>query len=710
MPDIKEKPKSVDLIKEKVKAAPKELVRRGLSSGADRLRDQLRDGGRQDQREDLGQTQLEDGIHQGARCLEQGGQRLLQKTKTGMVQSRNGKGGKSQPDSRSDPTSPSPAPSVPSSDTPQATQNFQPVPEDTLPRIKTREAYYERQTVSATPSEAPIRGREQAVKKVVRERRNESGKASQTGTVPGSPVSAERTPFAETGSVSAEVRGQNHAVRERRISGVTPSARRSVSGSAAGPEPTTIKGQITARHSGGRSASAASGGRPVGRNTRQTVGRGAKQAVKGRKQAVPASKTTAQAAQAAARKVHAVGKLTGSNGGWAAKAAGRGAKAAVQAGWRTLRAMAAAAKGMLTALAAGGSVCVIVVVVLCLVGLLVASPFGILFAGESGGPDAVPVSAAVAQVNYDLNTQLESLQTGTFDRIEIVGQPPAWDEVLAAFAVYVAGGDSAVDVATMDTDRVARLKAVFWDMTALSSSSATVDHPDTNPSDAVDDSYSETVLTITITASTAAEMAVAYGFDQEQMDTLNELLSQEDMLLELAGETGSISGEARELIQALPVDLSPERKAVVKAACSLVGKVNYFWGGKSLIIGWDSRWGTLQKVWAEGSPTTGNYRPYGLDCSGMVDWVFYNTTNGAYVIGHGGGASAQHSYCTDIGWDEALPGDLVFYPADEHVGIVGGRDESGNLLVIHCASGHNNVVITGIDGFVAVARPDFYEN
>ena len=28
---------------------------------------------------------------------------------------------------------------------------------------------------------------------------------------------------------------------------------------------------------------------------------------------------------------------------------------------------------------------------------------------------------------------------------------------------------------------------------------------------------------------------------------------------------------------------------------SLVGKVNYFWGGKSSAIGWDPRWGTLMK-------------------------------------------------------------------------------------------------------------------
>ena len=79
------------------------------------------------------------------------------------------------------------------------------------------------------------------------------------------------------------------------------------------------------------------------------------------------------------------------------------------------------------------------------------------------------------------------------------------------------------------------------------------------------------------------------------------------------------------------------------------------------------------------------------------------------MIGHGGGAAAQHSYCTDIFWEEIIPGDLVFYPGDSHVGIVCGFDESGSVRIIHCASGaYNNVVVTGKSGFVSAGRPHYY--
>ena len=127
-----------------------------------------------------------------------------------------------------------------------------------------------------------------------------------------------------------------------------------------------------------------------------------------------------------------------------------------------------------------------------------------------------------------------------------------------------------------------------------------------------------------------------------------------------------------------------------------------------MVIGWDSRWGMPMEVTAEGSSTTGTVRPFGLDCSGMVDWVFYNQSGGSYVIGHGGGATAQHSYCTPIAWSDAQPGDLVFYPGDSHVGIVCGFDSSGNIMVIHCASGANNVVVTGKSGFASIGRPEYF--
>ena len=168
------------------------------------------------------------------------------------------------------------------------------------------------------------------------------------------------------------------------------------------------------------------------------------------------------------------------------------------------------------------------------------------------------------------------------------------------------------------------------------------------------------------------------------------------------------TSEAMEVWERLPDDLSMERRMVVTYALALVDKVDYFWGGKSLVLGWDDRWGELMEVTAEGSDTTGTEQPYGLDCSGFVDWAFYNASGGEYVIGQGGGAMEQHANCVDIEWDEVQPGDLLFYPEDEHVGIAAGRDWLGRLLVVHCASGTGGVAISHRTGFETAARPVWY--
>ena len=391
-----------------------------------------------------------------------------------------------------------------------------------------------------------------------------------------------------------------------------------------------------------------------------------------------------------------------------AKNGGRGAKkmggAMVQAVQTIGRGIASAASSIVAA--GGGAVVLVLLLTVILVAAIVASPFGILFSNESREAGVVPISAAVAQVNYEFNERLETLQTADdYDSISVTGQPADWIEVLAVFAVKVAGSNDAdaADVATMDADRIARLKAVFWDMTAIKTEVETINHPGSG-----DDGWTERNLYITITAKTAEEMKTEYHFNRNQIAALDELLEQRDLLRELIEDVYSVSGDTAALLRDLPEGLSPEREAVVRTACSLVGKVNYFWGGKSLVIGWDARWGELRQVTAAGSSTTGTYRPYGLDCSGFVDWVFYNQSGGSYVIGHGGGATMQHSYCVDISWADAQPGDLVFYPDNSHVGIVGGRDANGELLIIHCASGYNNVVVTGLEGFTSISRPRYY--
>ena len=130
-------------------------------------------------------------------------------------------------------------------------------------------------------------------------------------------------------------------------------------------------------------------------------------------------------------------------------------------------------------------------------------------------------------------------------------------------------------------------------------------------------------------------MIEKYHFTRKQQEALDTLLEQDEVLISASQSLAVSDATAQDILKNLPDSLSAKRKKVIKAACSLVDKVNYFWGGKSSANGWDSEWGKLKTVSAEGSKTTGTKRPFGLDCSGFVTWSFINSGFNASSIGHG---------------------------------------------------------------------------
>ena len=387
------------------------------------------------------------------------------------------------------------------------------------------------------------------------------------------------------------------------------------------------------------------------------------------------------------------------------------AKAAKEAGRKVLRAIAAAAEKLVAAIGAGGAAAVSVVVVILLVGMLFASPLGILFAGEDTGTE-IKIPDAIATLNGEFTDEIyRIMEEHPYDELDMQeGMEAAmlqnWRNVLAVYAVKVSTDEEhGLDVITMDEEKLQLLREIFFDANKLEYelTTRTVD--------------GERVTTLHISAQIkdAMQMADEYGFTAQQREMLEELLKPDydDIFLSLIGNYqpgGTPIGpvDISDIQGTLPDDLDPMRETIVLTAYQLLGKVTYFWGGKSLVLGWDSRWGTPTTVTAPGSGSTGKVLPFGLDCSGFVDWTFYNATDGSYLPGRGGGAASQHGYCTNIAWADALPGDLVFYADDSHVGIVCGYDSVGNLLVIHCSGGQNGVVVTGREGFAVAARPDLF--
>ena len=438
----------------------------------------------------------------------------------------------------------------------------------------------------------------------------------------------------------------------------------------------------------GTSKAVKTGNSYVGKSAKKKSVKTTKRAAKTQKEITKkAAKQAAKQAKQAAQKAAQVAKAT--------------AKAAVKITVKVAQMVAAVAKAVISALAAlgGWAVLLVALIIVIVVAAIAASPFGIFISDEAADNDSIPISAIVAECNMELSNKLDDIENAAAaDRSEIIGEQANWDLVLAVFATKVAGveDDTVEDVVVITEDKKQKLKNVFWDMHEITSRTETVVSGDT----------SEKVVYITITTKTKDDMISKYNFTSKQQETLDTLLEQDEVLISATQSLAVSDAAAQDILKNLPDSLSAERKKVIKAACSLVGKVNYFWGGKSSAIGWDSEWGKLKTVSAEGSKTTGTKRPFGLDCSGFVTWSFINSGFNASSIGHG--TKGQIAKCSRISWSSAQAGDLAFYAYLSHVGIVAGKDAAGNILVIHCSSGNNNVVITTNSGFGFAARPSAY--
>ena len=677
MERIKEKPTLGERVKEKAVSAPKELLRKGLDDGSERLRTQLRDTAQQGRRDEYGGDAIEDTAASGLRRAEK--ELLKQRKKKNAEQSASPQGDASAPSSNSD------------------------VP----PVIRTREA--EAARVSTPPPPAQEQARQAAMKQAVKTKNAYiSARGETTVTAAPEPQRQGQQAFIQEQGRKASRQQVQRRQAERRFQ--RQDDLRGDSLCSEGFEPTS-RGRIKER--GGiqppkkrqfpepKTPNHAAGIVPKARE-------GSKSAVLSSEQAMHSTTVHATAAGTHAAREAAMQMALRQQ---TTKMAETAVQKTAQAAGCALRSIIAAAQSLLAAIAAGGSTVVAMVLVICLIGLLIVSPFGIFFSGEDSGT-GYTMPEAVSVLNGEFAARIEQIKAeNPYDELDMDNAGSAamisnWRDVLAVYAVRTTTDNASPDeVATLTEEKLDILRQIFWDMNAISYWVETISG-DKDESDTV-------ILHITVTVKDHLQMADEYRFNAEQHKLLEELMQPEYQEL-FAALTGSYQDielspdEVAKIMENLPADLSEARREVVLTAYQLLGKVHYFWGGKSLVIGWDSRWGMPMEVTAGGSSTTGTVRPFGLDCSGMVDWVFYNQSGGQYVIGHGGGATAQHSYCAPIAWSDAKPGDLVFYPGDSHVGIVCGFDSSGNIMVIHCASSENNVVVTGKIGFTSIGRPEYF--
>ena len=318
------------------------------------------------------------------------------------------------------------------------------------------------------------------------------------------------------------------------------------------------------------------------KGTVKTASKSIKTAEKTAKASIKTTQQAAKAAQRTAQATARAAKATAHAARAAARAAVAAAKVAAKATIAAVKAIIAATKALIAAIAAGGWIAVLVIVIICLIGLLIGSCFGIFFSGEDSG-SGYTMQNVVQEINDDYQQQIDTTKANlSHDVLEMSGSRAVWPEVLAVYAVKTTTDpDNPQEVATMDDSKKAILTDIFWEMNQISSRTETrtetvITETDDGHGNIVETetTVTQTYLYITVSHKTAEEMAAQYGFDEEQKEQLAELLDEEN----------------RSLWSAVLYGIYTEDGAIVSVALSQVGNVGgepyWSWYGFSSRVEW----------------------------------------------------------------------------------------------------------------------------
>lgn len=252
-----------------------------------------------------------------------------------------------------------------------------------------------------------------------------------------------------------------------------------------------------------------------------------KSTVKNTKTAIKTSKEVAKKAEKTAKETVKASKRAVQVARETAKRTAQSIKVAVKATISAIKAIIAGTKALIAALVAGGWVVAVIVIVICLVGLLVSSIFGIFFSSEKTSANAITMNEVVAECNQEFADKIQSIQdSNAHDEYVLDGSMASWKDILLVYTIKQSNGKNETDVVTMDDKKKKVLKEIFWDMNSLSSEvkEETVTEQGVN-TDEEPKEVEKKVLHIKITSKSVEDMKSQYSFNNEQNTQLAELSS-----------------------------------------------------------------------------------------------------------------------------------------------------------------------------------------
>lgn len=278
-------------------------------------------------------------------------------------------------------------------------------------------------------------------------------------------------------------------------------------------------------------------------NTAKTIKKAdktAKAAKKTVKTTASTTKKTAEVAKRTKQTAQATARVT-------IKTVKVAAKVVVEAG----KAVVAGVKSIGAIIAGGGVPAVVVIIIICLIGAIGGTCFGIFLANDETTGTNKTMSQAISELTSEHYANLTAMKASyTYDLLEVKGNTSInWKDVLAVYAVKTTSGDNPLEVVTLDDTKIDLLRGIMKDMNTMTGvvtpkvvAETTVTTDENGNSIKTTTYVTKKVLTVSILQLSVDEISALYNFNDEQKVLLEELMSEEynDLWAELLGASGQI--------------------------------------------------------------------------------------------------------------------------------------------------------------------------
>ena len=253
-----------------------------------------------------------------------------------------------------------------------------------------------------------------------------------------------------------------------------------------------------------------------------------------------------------------------------AKVTAKGLKAIGKAILEGTKVFISLLKSLGAILGAGGVIAVVIVVLICIIGLLCSSIFGIFFSSEKSDKNSYLMSDCITELNQEMDNRITLIENmNPYDEVVITSNKALWKDVLAVYTVKVSNGNNETDVMTIDNNKKQILTSVFWDMNTITSEvkveeydnntiigtlkeaefkpNANVPSLPNTPSSSEDESTQKKVLHIYVNSKSVDEMKTQYSFSESQLAQFTELTSEKyqnlwsNVIYGVAGSSGEIT-------------------------------------------------------------------------------------------------------------------------------------------------------------------------